>query len=330
MVTENNHCANYNHRRANAPVRFCPVCREIVNHTIPDKLCHEKKHARAHNEDRYCPDCGKQLFNGNTTMTHVNRTTTALLLAAGTGSRLRPLTTNSPKCLTMVGGYSILERLIHILRLQGIKRLIVVIGHQGDRIRDFLQDKAIDIQVDYITNPLYKTTNNIYSLWLARQKISEPFLLVESDLIFEFAMLNDMLQPDKIAISNRLPWMNGTTVELNAAKKVTTFNLKPRPHNNHQYKTVNIYSFSLPTWHKIEEQLSHHIHAKNLNDYYEVVFADMIANGSLSLNAVFFNEERWYEIDSMIDLSAAEKLVNISRSRKDRFSIDDALSPTYA
>ncbi len=264
-------------------------------------------------------------------MSQANRTKTALLLAAGTGSRLRPLTLKTPKCLTMVGGYSILERLIHILRLQGIKRLIVVIGHQGDRIRDFLQKKAIDMQVDYVTNPIYQTTNNIYSLWLARQQISEPFLLIESDLIFEFSMLNDMMQPDKIAISKRLPWMNGTTVELNSSKKVTTFHLKPHIHHkNPQYKTVNLYSFSLPSWHKIEKQLNHHIHAEHLNDYYEVVFANMIADGSLSLGAVFFNEHRWYEIDSMIDLSAAEKLTRLFRSHRDRFSIDNELAPTHA
>ncbi len=263
-------------------------------------------------------------------MSHTNRATTALLLAAGTGSRLRPLTLTAPKCLTMVGGYSILERLIHILRLQGIKRLIVVIGHQGDRIREFLQKKAIDIQVDYVTNPVYQTTNNIYSLWIARQQISEPFLLIESDLIFEFSMLNDMMQLDKIAISKRLPWMNGTTVELNHSKKVTTFHLKPHTHHNPQYKTVNLYSFSLPSWHKIEKQLSHHIHKGHLNDYYEVIFANMITDGSLSLEAVFFNEHRWYEIDSMIDLSAAEKLIGLFRSRRDRFSIDDKLAPAHA
>lgn len=263
-------------------------------------------------------------------MSYANRATTALLLAAGTGSRLRPLTIKAPKCLTMVGGYSILERLIHILRLQGIKRLIVVIGHQGDRIREFLQKKAIDIQVDYVTNPIYQTTNNIYSLWLARQQISEPFLLVESDLIFEFSMLNDMLYPDKIAISKRLPWMNGTTVEINATKQITTFHLKQHINNNPQYKTVNLYSFSLPSWHKIEKQLNHHINAKHLNDYYEVIFANMIADGSLSLEAVFFNKHRWYEIDSLIDLSAAEKLIGLSRSRRDHFSIDNELAPAHA
>ena len=138
-------------------------------------------------------------------MTNQNRVTTALLLAAGTGNRLRPLTDNAPKCLTLVQGISILERLVHTLREQKFKRLVVVIGHMGDHIRAFLKEKAGDMQVDFITSPVYRTTNNIYSLWLAQEQIQEPFLLVESDLVFDASMLAGMLQPDKIAISRIHP-----------------------------------------------------------------------------------------------------------------------------
>ncbi len=61
----------------------------------------------------------------------------------------------------------------------------------------------------------YKTTNNIYSLWLARDVIDEPFLLIESDLVFDTDMLKDMLYPDRVAVAKIEPWMNGTTVTIN-------------------------------------------------------------------------------------------------------------------
>ena len=67
-----------------------------------------------------------------------NRITTAVLLAAGTGSRLQPLTDDMPKCLTEVSGISILERLTNCLIYHGFKRLIVVVGHRDDCIRGFL------------------------------------------------------------------------------------------------------------------------------------------------------------------------------------------------
>ena len=104
------------------------------------------------------------------------RITTACILAAGTGSRLQPLTECMPKCLTEVHGRSILERLVSCLRAQGFKRLVFVVGHLEDCIRSFLELHAADLTIDYVSNPLFATTNNIYSLWLARNQLKEPFL----------------------------------------------------------------------------------------------------------------------------------------------------------
>jgi CTP:phosphocholine cytidylyltransferase-like protein len=247
--------------------------------------------------------------------THPTKVTTALLLAAGSGTRLQPLTLDAPKCLTEVGGIPILERLVNNLRAQGFERLVVVIGHLGDRIREFLQQHAGDMRIDYVVNPVYRTTNNIYSLWLARQQIREPFLLVESDVIFEANMLDDMLQPDKIAISRILPWMNGTTVALGANRRVTAFHLCVVSDDNApQYKTVNLYSLSLPSWSKIEERLSQYVSERRLGEYYEVVLAEMVADGTLCFDAVFFDADRWYEIDTKMDLRGAENLFTRHRS----------------
>lgn len=241
--------------------------------------------------------------------------TTALLLAAGTGTRLQPLTHDAPKCLTEVGGIPILGRLVDNLRAQGFKRLVVVIGHLGSQIQEFLRHHAGGMRIDYVINPDYRTTNNIYSLWLARRMIREPFLLVESDLIFEAKMLGDMLKPDKMAISKIRPWMNGARVELGSGKRIACFSkCGDMCGDACQYKTVNIYSLSLDSWIKVEERLSRYISAGRLGEYYEIVFAEMVADGSISFDAVFFDSERWYEIDTMADLYAAENLFARPRS----------------
>jgi len=246
---------------------------------------------------------------------HPTQVTTALLLAAGAGTRLQPLTLDAPKCLTEVGGISILERLVNTLRVQGFERLVVVIGHLGNCIQKFLKQHAGDMRIDYVVNPVYRTTNNIYSLWLARQLIREPFLLVESDLVFEASMLTNMLQPDKIAISRILPWMNGTTVELGAKRRVTAFRLGGVSCDNaRQYKTVNLYSFSIHSWDKIEERLSRYVSERRFGEYYEAVLAEMVADGTLCFDAVFFDANRWYEIDTNMDLRGAEILFPQHRS----------------
>ena len=137
-----------------------------------------------------------------------NRITTALLLAAGTGSRLLPLTKESPKCLTMVNEISILARLVENLRLQGFKKLVVVTGHLSLIIKDFLGTKCNGMDIEYVHSPLYKTTNNIYSLWTVREKMTEPFVLIESDLVFDASLLNEMVYPDRLAVASIDEWYN--------------------------------------------------------------------------------------------------------------------------
>ncbi len=240
---------------------------------------------------------------------NTTRVSTALLLAAGTGTRLHPLTQDAPKCLTEVDGIPLLKRLVDNLSAQGFTRLVVVIGYMGERIQHFLQHNGGGMQIEYVLNPDYRSTNNLYSLWLARNLIREPFLLAESDLIFETWMLDEMLQPDRMAISKMLPWMNGTRVELGAGQHVAAFRMGDEiVRDTHQYKTVNLYSISLPSWDRIEKRLNRYVSEGRLNDYYEVAFAEMVADGTLSFDAVFFDANLWYEIDTIADLRAAEKL----------------------
>lgn len=232
---------------------------------------------------------------------------TALLLAAGTGSRLSPLTDTTAKCLVEVSGIPILERLTRCLSDYGFSRLIVVVGHQAAAIRDYLGDHSHGMEISYVASPLYKTTNNIYSLWLARNVIDEPFLLVESDLVFGESLLEEMLQPDRIAVSRQLPWMNGTTVTLDGEGGVSAFCLGALSCTDAaHFKTVNIYSFSRGTWRAVCERLDCRIVAGQSGDYYESVFAEMVADGSLASEPVFFPAEEWYEIDTLADLEAAE------------------------
>ncbi len=244
------------------------------------------------------------------------RITTALLLAAGTGSRLLPLTKKLPKCLTLVNETSILERLIKSLNQNGFKRLVVVTGHLEDCIRNFLETRAGNLTIEYVFSPLYKTTNNIYSLWMARKIINEPFLLIESDLVFDPSLLKEMLYPDRIAIAGMTPWLNGSTVTINASNTINAFHSDAE--NDAcpiRYKTVNIYSLSISSWYLIVEKLNQFILAGRVNEYYEKVFRQLVIEKTLSLEAVFFDHKPWYEIDTLEDLASAEKLFPPKASR---------------
>ena len=235
--------------------------------------------------------------------------TTALLLAAGTGSRLQPLTDDEPKCLTEIDGITILERQVRCLHQWGFKRLVVVVGYLEHRIREFLEAWTGDLRIDYIVSPRYRTTNNIYSLWLARKEIREPFLLLECDLVFEPSLLRDMLLPDKMAVARLQPWMMGSTVSLDPFQRITDFRVgHSEVCDDSRYKTVNSYSLSMPLWQRVAKRLDQRISEGKVNDYYEAVFAEMMAEGSLSFDPVFFDNGRWYEVDTLADLHEAERL----------------------
>jgi len=253
------------------------------------------------------------------------RITTACLLAAGTGSRLQPLTHSIPKCLTEINGRPILERLISCLREQGIKRLVVVVGHLEQCIRKFLDDCAGDLVVEYVRNPLYRTTNNIYSLLLAGSEIQESFLLIESDLIFEASLLEALLIPDRIAVSRILPWMNGTTIAMDSSGDVAFFHKTPTTPAlpkvrveglcDSAYKTVNICSLSRATWSQVLPRLEKAVADGRVNEYYEAVFAEMVDDGSLSFECVLFDPSQWYEVDTLEDIPGAERIGRRTGSR---------------
>jgi choline kinase len=235
--------------------------------------------------------------------------TTAVLLAAGTGSRLQPLTDDAPKCLTEIDGIPILQRQVRCLHQWGIKRLVVVVGYLEHRIREFLDACTGDLKIDYVVSPHYRTTNNSYSLWLTREEVREPFLLLECDLVFEPFLLADMLLPDKMAIARVQPWMMGSTVSLDPFQRITDFRVgHSEVPDDSRYKTVNIYSLSLSSWQRVTKRLDRRISAGKVNDYYEAVFAEMVTDGSLPFEPVFFDGGRWYEVDTLADLHEAERL----------------------
>jgi choline kinase len=113
---------------------------------------------------------------------------TAVILAAGSGSRLLPYTLHSPKCLTPIAGHPILRYQLAALRLCGIRDIVIVVGYLADRVRDF-----VDPSVTIVENHDYASTNSSYSLWLARHHIRHGFIHLNSDLLFEPAVLRALL-----------------------------------------------------------------------------------------------------------------------------------------
>ena len=238
----------------------------------------------------------------------------ALILAAGLGQRMRPLTTNVPKCLVEVNGDPILFSSLRVLASAGVTEAVIVVGYEADQVRRRVGDNFAGIDIVYVDAPLFDQTNNIRSLWDARQYCDEDILLIEGDVVFDRDVVMRLRQQNgnSMAVAPNNPNFSGTVVSRDDSGIVTAFilgaELDGHGDADDAQKTVNIYLLraeALRT--KILPELCRQVDGGNVHAYYETVFRDLVANGSLSdLVAVDVSASRWYELDDYRDLEMAE------------------------
>ena len=238
----------------------------------------------------------------------------ALILAAGTGSRLGKYTKENTKCMLEVNGSTLIMQALEKLNNVGIKKLILVVGYKKDNLIEHVGDRYKNIKIEYIENPIYDKTNNIYSLYLAKDKLAEDdTLLLESDLLFEESILQKLLddpRPSLAAVDKYQSWMDGTAVTLDDEDKITGFFGKSAfnfEEVDKYYKTVNIYKFSK----KFSNEtyipfLEAYSKAMGDNEYYESVLRLILVLEKQELRALRLNGQKWYEIDDVQDKANAE------------------------
>jgi choline kinase len=116
-----------------------------------------------------------------------------VILAAGAGSRLKPLTDHMPKCLLKVGLKCILEMTIENLLATNNSEIIIVTGYLENKIREFIRERFPLLQITYIYNELYASTNNIYSLWLAKNEVlGDDMMMLDSDIVFDGRIISKL------------------------------------------------------------------------------------------------------------------------------------------
>lgn len=239
-----------------------------------------------------------------------------IILAAGMGKRLGELTRNNTKCMIRVNGTTLIERVLNQFSRLNLKKVILVIGYKGEELRRFIGDSYKGLPIEYITNPIYDKTNNIYSLSLAKEQLQQDdTLLIESDLIFEDRVVDKILSdpyPNIALVAKYESWMDGTVVMLDNDNNILNFVTKKAfnfDHKDSYYKTVNMYKFSkeFSTTHYVPF-LEAYINALGNNEYYEQVLRVIALLDKPDLKALPLSGEKWYEIDDMQDLNNAETI----------------------
>ena len=240
----------------------------------------------------------------------------ALILAAGMGKRLGEFTKNNTKCMVEVNGVKLIDRLLRQLSALNLNRIVIVVGYEGQKLIDYLNQKYTDLKIEYVTNPIYDKTNNIYSLYLAKNQLQEDdTLLIESDLIFDdgmFELLLDDKEPNIALVAKYETWMDGTMVKIDEDNNIVNFVPKAAfcySDVDKYYKTVNIYKFSKEfSKKKYIPFLEAYTKSVGNNEYYENVLRIISFLNSHDLKALSVKGEKWYEIDDKQDLDIAEAL----------------------
>jgi histidinol-phosphate/aromatic aminotransferase/cobyric acid decarboxylase-like protein/GTP:adenosylcobinamide-phosphate guanylyltransferase len=251
----------------------------------------------------------------------------ALILAAGTGSRLGKYTKENTKCMLEVNGKTLIQQALEKLNNVGITKLVLVVGYQKENLIEHIGNQYKSIKVEYVENPIYDKTNNIYSLFLARNQLAQDdTILLESDLLFEEEILIKLLKDERksLAVVDKYKsWMDGTSATLDDDDNILNFFSKKsfRFENvTKYYKTVNIYKFSKEFSNKMYVPfLEAYSKAMGDNEYYESVLRVLTILDGHELRALKLNGEKWYEIDDIQDKHNAE--IIFANSPKEKLNL---------
>jgi len=252
----------------------------------------------------------------------------AIILAAGMGRRLGELTKNNTKCMVEVNGVTLIDRMLIQLSKLSLNRVVVVVGYEGKKLIDYIGTRYdAQMNIEYVENPIYDKTNNIYSLALAKEYLKgDDTLLIESDLIVDDGLYNLILNdpyPNLALVAKYQTWMDGTMVKIDDENNIVNFIPKKAfdyGDVDSYYKTVNIYKFSKDfSTKKYIPFLDAYTKALGNNEYYEQVLRVITFLNHSDLKALPISDERWYEIDDIQDRDIAEALFAEGEERLNKY-----------
>ncbi len=242
----------------------------------------------------------------------------AIILAAGMGTRLKPLTLENHKCLTEVNGIPVIVNALNQLYTEGIRQTIVVVGYLKEQIKERLGFSFRDMELLYAENDIYDQTNTAYSLKKGIELLTdyEELILLEGDVFFENAVLHILSESrnrNETVLEPYTKNLDGSFVELNEDSYVTDWthkSMRPADYDmTTKYKTVNIHKFSkyftdtqlLPAIRESEAE-------NGIAEPLENVMMKIVRKYHALVKGLILSGEKWFEIDDIHDLEIAEKL----------------------
>lgn len=242
----------------------------------------------------------------------------SVILAAGMGTRLSPLTEIQPKCLIEVEGKSILQRQIEAFNKAGVSEIIIVVGYKNELVKKFIEKQGYN-NIRIIINYDYKITNNMYSLYLAKDYLENEFILVNGDVIFDLSIISELIQHSD---SNLIAAQKGTYNEesmkivVNKQNRIEAIS-KTIPQNMAYGNSIDVYKLSNQARKILFNRILEYIEVeKNVKSWTEVAMHDIF--DKIKFKPFDIKNKIWIEIDDMNDFQMA---CNLCRLKGENFCI---------
>lgn len=234
-----------------------------------------------------------------------------VILAAGVGSRLRPLTNVKPKCLVRVCGKAMLDYQLDSYRQAGIKEVYIVTGYEGQAIQEHCKHIK-DLSIHIVESVDYESTNNMYSLYLLREHLKgEAFVLNNADLVMDTDLVSRMLKsPHESLIAVDTSIYNDESMKVSARKDGSLSDIsKTIPKNKAYGCSIDFYKFSKESSLTLFGEVERVIEVeKDLKQWTEVALQNLLSSGALKMLPLPIDGLRWVEIDNYDDLEIADSL----------------------
>ncbi len=235
----------------------------------------------------------------------------AIILAAGLGSRLDPLTKDIPKCLVRVQGKPLLRNTLEKLERAGIEETVILVGYLANVVRKEIGSHLGRMKITYIESERYKETNNMYSLWLAREYLEQGAVLLEGDVIFDEKILTKALNDERsLWIVDRFTeGMDGSMSTTDSKGKITEIQIIRQTlpaYKDNFHKSVGILKLTPEYGQSFSKWLDEDVQAGKVSLYYDLVLQPRLDQQPLYVCSI--DNLKWFEIDTYEDLQKAEKL----------------------
>lgn len=242
----------------------------------------------------------------------------AIILVAGMGTRLKPLTLNHHKCLTEIHGTPILLNALSMLEKCGIEQTTLVVGYLKEQLYEKIGFAFGKMQIVYAENDIFDQTNTAWSLkqGLEQTQGYDELYLLEGDVFFERTVLERLqldFAPNATILEMWNPDLDGTFVELGKDGYVIDWTHKSCRPNGYtvedKLKTVNIHRFCRDF---VQNRLIPNLNA-TLDSFlytasFEVVMESLVKVNPHEVKGIILHGEKWFEIDNAEDLQKAELL----------------------